>query len=80
MQTSRPVFFFSCHQAHYVRAKALCCAGRREEALQEYFICVALKPDWTSVKAEAQKVTLHPLYHFQRQCLINRRDVMPLKA
>lgn len=52
-----------CHQAHYLRAKALCCAGRREEALQEYFICVALKPDWTSVKSEAQKVIFYLLYH-----------------
>lgn len=60
---------FSCQQARYVRAKALCCAGRREEALQEYFICVALKPDWTPVKAEAQKVHLYLLHHFPLQCL-----------
>ncbi|KAI4877112.1 hypothetical protein NFI96_026461 [Prochilodus magdalenae] len=43
-------------KAHYIKAKAFCSAGRREEALQEYFYCVALKPDWASVKMEAQKV------------------------
>lgn len=63
-------FWFFCHQAHYIRAEALCCVGRREEALQEYFICVALKPDWTSAKAEAQKVSLYLLYHLPpSQCL-----------
>ncbi|KAL6481533.1 hypothetical protein MHYP_G00096130 [Metynnis hypsauchen] len=43
-------------KAHYIKAKAFCSAVRKEEALQEYFFCVALKPDWTSVKMEAQKV------------------------
>ncbi|XP_066517577.1 LON peptidase N-terminal domain and RING finger protein 2 [Hoplias malabaricus] len=43
-------------KAHYIKAKAFCSAGRREEALLEYFYCVALKPDWASVKMEAQKV------------------------
>ncbi|KAG7277695.1 hypothetical protein CRUP_024515 [Coryphaenoides rupestris] len=37
-------------------ASALSKAGRNDEALQEYFLCVALKPDWTKVKLEAQKV------------------------
>ncbi|XP_028811325.1 LON peptidase N-terminal domain and RING finger protein 2 [Denticeps clupeoides] len=43
-------------KAHYIRAKALSGVGRAEEALQEYFYCVALKPDWSAVKLEAQKV------------------------
>ncbi|KAL4609066.1 LON peptidase N-terminal domain and RING finger protein 2 [Arapaima gigas] len=43
-------------QAHYVKAVALSKVGRNEEALQEYFLCVALKPDWTAVKMEAQKI------------------------
>ncbi|XP_076838501.1 LON peptidase N-terminal domain and RING finger protein 2 [Brachyhypopomus gauderio] len=43
-------------KAHYIKAKALCSSHRREEALQEYFYCVALKPDWTAVKMEAQKI------------------------
>uniref|UniRef100_A0AAY4DGB9 Uncharacterized protein n=1 Tax=Denticeps clupeoides TaxID=299321 RepID=A0AAY4DGB9_9TELE len=46
-------------KAHYIRAKALSGVGRAEEALQEYFYCVALKPDWSAVKLEAQKVQ-HP--------------------
>ncbi|XP_078142131.1 LON peptidase N-terminal domain and RING finger protein 2 [Centroberyx gerrardi] len=43
-------------KAHYLKATALSKAGRNDEALQEYFLCVALKPDWTKVKLEAQKV------------------------
>lgn len=39
-----------------MKATALSKAGRNDEALQEYFLCVALKPDWTKVKLEAQKV------------------------
>ncbi|KAM9454074.1 LON peptidase N-terminal domain and RING finger protein 2 isoform 2-T2 [Clarias gariepinus] len=60
-------------KAHYLRAKALCCAGRREEALQEYFICVALKPDWTAVKSEAQKI-LSEMFSsiFQNDSLVTR--------
>uniref|UniRef100_A0A3B4BDP6 Uncharacterized protein n=1 Tax=Periophthalmus magnuspinnatus TaxID=409849 RepID=A0A3B4BDP6_9GOBI len=46
-----------CHsKAHYLKATALTQASRTDEALQEYFLCVALKPDWTKVKLEAQKV------------------------
>ncbi|KAG7252976.1 hypothetical protein CRUP_036726, partial [Coryphaenoides rupestris] len=40
---------------HHLKASALSKAGRNDEALQEYFLCVALKPDWTKVKLEAQK-------------------------
>ncbi|KAJ3592400.1 hypothetical protein NHX12_007527 [Muraenolepis orangiensis] len=43
-------------KAHHMKASALSKAGRNDEALQEYFLCVALKPDWTKVKLEAQKV------------------------
>ncbi|TMS06851.1 LON peptidase N-terminal domain and RING finger protein 2 [Larimichthys crocea] len=43
-------------KAHCLKATALSKAGRNDEALQEYFLCVALKPDWTKVKLEAQKV------------------------
>lgn len=46
-----------CSQAHYVKALALNKAGYNEEALQEYFYCLALKPDWTSVKLETQKLS-----------------------
>lgn len=31
-------------------------ADRNDEAFQEFLMCVALKPDWTKVKLEAQKV------------------------
>ncbi|KAL7385085.1 hypothetical protein ABVT39_015201 [Epinephelus coioides] len=43
-------------KAHCLKAMALSEAGRNDEALQEYFMCVALKPDWTKVRLEAQKV------------------------
>ncbi|KAM9343136.1 LON peptidase N-terminal domain and RING finger protein 2 [Pholidichthys leucotaenia] len=43
-------------KAHCLKATALSKSGRNDEALQEYFVCVALKPDWTKVKLEAQKV------------------------
>ncbi|KAM3607280.1 uncharacterized protein V6R79_004968 [Siganus canaliculatus] len=43
-------------KAHNLKAMALSKADRNDEALQEYFLCVALKPDWTKVKLEAQKI------------------------
>ena len=43
-------------KAHCLKATALSKAGRNDEALQEYLLCVALKPDWTKVKLETQKV------------------------
>ncbi|XP_051259937.1 LON peptidase N-terminal domain and RING finger protein 2 [Dicentrarchus labrax] len=43
-------------KAHCLKATALSKAGRNDEALQEYLMCLALKPDWTKVKLEAQKV------------------------
>lgn len=44
-----------------MKATALSEGGRNDEALQEYFMCIALKPDWTKVKLEAQKVSEAPL-------------------
>ncbi|CAM4491588.1 unnamed protein product [Leuciscus chuanchicus] len=46
-------------QAHYIKATAFRGTGRSEEALQEYFFCVALKSDWIAVKLEAQKILSH---------------------
>ncbi|KAJ8332300.1 hypothetical protein SKAU_G00427260 [Synaphobranchus kaupii] len=46
-------------EAHYMKATALSKLGRKEEALQEYFLCVALKPSWVAVKLEAQKPPLY---------------------
>ncbi|XP_061649375.1 LON peptidase N-terminal domain and RING finger protein 2 [Phyllopteryx taeniolatus] len=43
-------------KAHYLKATTLSKASRNDEALQEYFLCVALKPNWTKVRLEAQKV------------------------
>lgn len=43
-------------KAHFLKATALSVASRTDEALQEYLLCVALKPDWTKAKLEAQKV------------------------
>lgn len=43
-------------KAHFLKATALTAASRTDEALQEYLLCVALKPDWTKAKLEAQKV------------------------
>jgi hypothetical protein len=51
-------------QAHYIKASALSKANRNDEALKEYFMCVALKPDWMMVKLEAQKV-IHNFSPFQ---------------
>ncbi|CAG5865286.1 unnamed protein product [Menidia menidia] len=53
-------------KAHCLKATALSKAGRNDEALQEYLLCVALKPGWTKVKLETQKnedlrTPLHPL-------------------
>ncbi|KAJ8349926.1 hypothetical protein SKAU_G00250560 [Synaphobranchus kaupii] len=43
-------------KAHGVKAAAMTAAGLKEEALQEYLLCVALWPEWTSVKLEAQTI------------------------
>ncbi|KAM4797084.1 LON peptidase N-terminal domain and RING finger protein 2 isoform 2-T2 [Rhinophrynus dorsalis] len=42
-------------KGHYVKAQALSGLGRTEEALKEFLYCVALNPEWSSVKTEAQK-------------------------
>ncbi|XP_056349121.1 LON peptidase N-terminal domain and RING finger protein 2 isoform X2 [Oenanthe melanoleuca] len=41
---------------HYVKAKALSGLERTEEALKEFLYCVALNPEWSSMKKEAQKI------------------------
>ncbi|XP_010884712.2 LON peptidase N-terminal domain and RING finger protein 2 isoform X2 [Esox lucius] len=41
-------------EAHHAKALALNKAGQKGEALRMYLYCVALKPDWGSVKLEAQ--------------------------
>ncbi|XP_041114782.1 LON peptidase N-terminal domain and RING finger protein 2 isoform X3 [Polyodon spathula] len=43
-------------KAHYLKAVALTKVGRNEEALKEFLFCVALRPEWSSVKLEAQKI------------------------
>lgn len=47
---------FICMQGHYVKAQALSGLGRTEEALKEFLYCVALNPEWSLMKKEAQKV------------------------
>lgn len=39
-----------------MKAKALSGLERTEEALKEFLYCVALNPEWSSMKKEAQKV------------------------
>ncbi|XP_033867621.1 LON peptidase N-terminal domain and RING finger protein 2-like [Acipenser ruthenus] len=43
-------------KAHYLKAIALTKVGRKEEALKEFLFCAALRPEWSSVKLEAQKI------------------------
>ncbi|XP_028904080.1 LON peptidase N-terminal domain and RING finger protein 2 isoform X1 [Ornithorhynchus anatinus] len=43
-------------KGHYVKAQALSGLGRTEEALKEFLYCVALNPDWSLTKKEAQKI------------------------
>ncbi|KAJ6667435.1 hypothetical protein lerEdw1_016556 [Lerista edwardsae] len=43
-------------KGHYVKAQAFSGLGRIEEALKEFLYCVALNPEWSSMKAEAQKI------------------------
>uniref|UniRef100_A0A8K9V7L7 LON peptidase N-terminal domain and RING finger protein 2 n=1 Tax=Oncorhynchus mykiss TaxID=8022 RepID=A0A8K9V7L7_ONCMY len=68
-------------KAHYVKALALNKAGYNEEALQEYLYCLALKPDWTSVKLETQKLILCSDESSSSQvpaaCCSERREVPP---
>ncbi|KAJ8283134.1 hypothetical protein COCON_G00056530 [Conger conger] len=45
-----------CPQAHCVRAAVLGKLGRKEEALQEYFLCLALNPGGVVARQEAQKI------------------------
>ncbi|KAM9170401.1 LON peptidase N-terminal domain and RING finger protein 2 [Pangshura tecta] len=43
-------------KGHYVKAQALSGLGRTEEALKEFLYCVALNPEWSLMKKEAQKI------------------------
>ncbi|KAM4701249.1 LON peptidase N-terminal domain and RING finger protein 2 [Discoglossus pictus] len=49
-------------KGHYVKAQALTGLGRTEEALKEFLYCVALNPDWSSMKIEAQKIMCEMLF------------------
>ncbi|XP_040281023.1 LON peptidase N-terminal domain and RING finger protein 2 [Bufo bufo] len=49
-------------KGHYVKAEALSALGRTEEALKEFLLCVALNPEWSLVKLEAQKLMCEMLF------------------
>ncbi|KAM5181855.1 LON peptidase N-terminal domain and RING finger protein 2 [Mantella aurantiaca] len=49
-------------KGHYVKAQALTGLGRMEESLKEFLYCVALNPEWSSVKTEAQKLMCEMLF------------------
>ncbi|XP_056411951.1 LON peptidase N-terminal domain and RING finger protein 2 isoform X2 [Hyla sarda] len=49
-------------KGHYVKAQALSGMGRTEESLKEFLHCVALNPEWSSAKAEAQKIMCEMLF------------------
>ncbi|XP_077152672.1 LON peptidase N-terminal domain and RING finger protein 2 [Ranitomeya variabilis] len=51
-----------CSKGRYVKAQALSGLGRTEESLKEFLHCVALNPEWSSVKAEAQKLICEMLF------------------
>ncbi|XP_005336440.2 LON peptidase N-terminal domain and RING finger protein 2 [Ictidomys tridecemlineatus] len=42
-------------KGHHIKAQALCALGRSEEVLKEYLYCLALNPDCSTMKKEAQK-------------------------
>ncbi|KAM3935496.1 LON peptidase N-terminal domain and RING finger protein 2 [Leptodactylus fuscus] len=49
-------------KGHYVKAQALSGLGSTEESLKEFLYCVALNPEWRSVKVEAQKLMCEMLF------------------
>lgn len=49
-------------KGHYVKAQALSGLGMMEESLKEFLYCVALNPEWSSVKSEAQKLMCEMLF------------------
>ncbi|KAG9492546.1 hypothetical protein GDO78_000832 [Eleutherodactylus coqui] len=49
-------------KGHYAKALALSGLGRMEESLKEFLHCIALNPDWSSVKVEAQKLMCEMLF------------------
>nr|XP_014345700.1 PREDICTED: LON peptidase N-terminal domain and RING finger protein 2 [Latimeria chalumnae] len=50
------LLFGQGRSARYLKAQVFVALGRAEEALKEFLYCAALKPDWDSVKLEAQKI------------------------
>ncbi|XP_067889985.1 LON peptidase N-terminal domain and RING finger protein 2 isoform X2 [Heterodontus francisci] len=60
-------------KGHFWKAQALVKMGRTEEALKEYLYCIALRPDWNSVKLEAQKI----LCDMFSPVLENMQDTLP---
>ncbi|XP_075192529.1 LON peptidase N-terminal domain and RING finger protein 2 isoform X2 [Anomaloglossus baeobatrachus] len=51
-----------CSKGRYVKAQALSGLGRTEESLKEFLHCVALNPEWSLVKTEAQKLICEVLF------------------
>ncbi|XP_069826983.1 LON peptidase N-terminal domain and RING finger protein 2 [Dendropsophus ebraccatus] len=49
-------------KGHCVKAQALSGLGRMEESLKEFLYCVSLNPEWSLVKAEAQKLMCEMLF------------------
>ncbi|XP_075056265.1 LON peptidase N-terminal domain and RING finger protein 2 [Mixophyes fleayi] len=49
-------------KGHYVKAQALSGLGRTEESFKELLYCVALNPEWSSVKTKAQKLMCEMLF------------------
>ncbi|CAH2223319.1 LON peptidase N-terminal domain and RING finger 2 [Pelobates cultripes] len=43
-------------KARSMKAQALSGLGRTEEAMKEFLYCVAINPEWSSMKTEAQKI------------------------
>ncbi|XP_067842336.1 LON peptidase N-terminal domain and RING finger protein 2 [Heptranchias perlo] len=60
-------------KGHFWKAQALIEMSRTEEALKEYLYCIALRPDWKSVKLEAQKI----LCDMFSPVLENMQDTLP---
>ncbi|XP_007883556.2 LON peptidase N-terminal domain and RING finger protein 2 [Callorhinchus milii] len=60
-------------KSHFWKARALAALCRSEEALKEYIYCIALRPDWKSVKLEAQKI----LCDMFSPVLENMQDSLP---
>lgn len=56
-------------------------ADRNDESFQEFLMCVALKPDWTKVKLEAQKVRKNDFQiHLAHPCALWILDQLPCSS